>query len=58
MKPRTKERRVRNFYAVGAHFRKAGALKDRKKEANKKACRIWKLQGESCLPSALITLST
>jgi hypothetical protein len=29
----------RNWHAVNAHFRKAGAMKDRKKAADKKACR-------------------
>ena len=29
----------RNWIAVAAHFRRAGAMKDRKKAANKKACR-------------------
>jgi hypothetical protein len=33
----------RNWVAVAAHFRKGGAMKDRKKEANRKACRKnWK----------------
>lgn len=35
--------KTRNWVAVAAHFRKAGAMKDRKKEASKKACRgKWK----------------
>ena len=34
-----KERRRRNWLAVHAHNRKAGAMVDRKKKANKKACR-------------------
>ena len=29
----------RNWIAVSAHFRRGGAMKDRKKAANKKACR-------------------
>ena len=36
MKPKIK---VRNWQAVNAHFRKAGSMKDQKKEANRKACR-------------------
>jgi len=31
--------KVRNWQAVNAHFRKAGSMKDHKKEASKKACR-------------------
>ncbi len=31
--------KVRNWIAVSAHFRRAGAMKDRKKEADKKKCR-------------------
>ena len=34
-----KKIKTRNWQAVNAHFRKAGAMKDRKKESNKKACR-------------------
>ena len=34
-----KEQRRRNWLAVHAHNRKAGAMVDRKKKANKKACR-------------------
>jgi hypothetical protein len=34
-----KKNRGRNWLAVNAHHRKAGAMKDRKKAANKKACR-------------------
>lgn len=30
---------TRNWLAVHAHQRKGGAMKDRKKEADKKACR-------------------
>ena len=30
---------ARNWLAVHAHQRKGGPMKDRKKEANKKACR-------------------
>jgi len=30
---------TRNWLAVHAHQRKGGPMKDRKKEANKKACR-------------------
>jgi hypothetical protein len=39
---KSQERRriaVRNWLAVHAHQRKGGAMKDRKKEANKNACR-------------------
>jgi hypothetical protein len=36
---KTKTPKARNWIAVHAHFRKAGAMKDRKKDANKKACR-------------------
>ncbi len=32
---------ARNWLAVHAHQRKGGAMKDRKKEANKNACRKW-----------------
>jgi len=31
--------KTRNPYAVAARFMKAGAFKDRKKEASKRACR-------------------
>ena len=34
-----KEQRRRNWLAVHAHNRKAGAMVDRKKKTNKKACR-------------------
>ena len=39
---KSQERRritARNWLAVHAHQRKGGAMKDRKKEANKNACR-------------------
>lgn len=29
----------RNWFAVSAHFRKSGAMVDRKKQRNKNACR-------------------
>jgi hypothetical protein len=32
---------TRNWLAVHAHMRKGGAMKNRKKEANKNACRKW-----------------
>lgn len=38
MKPK-KKIKTRNWVAVSAHFRKGGAMKDRKKEANRKVCR-------------------
>jgi len=41
-----KERRRRNWLAVHAHNRKAGAMVDRKKKANKKACRVRVEGGE------------
>jgi len=39
-KRKTKTPKPRNWIAVGAHFRRAGAMKNRKKAANKKACRV------------------
>ena len=40
MKPKKKVViKTRNWQAVNAHFRKAGSMKDQKKEASKKACR-------------------
>ena len=45
-------KRPRNFYAVGAHFRKAGAMKDMKKEKNKFECRDNKF----CLYDDEVTL--
>ena len=42
-KKSNKKIRTRNWVAVAAHFRKGGAMKDCKKEANRKACRKnWK----------------
>jgi len=38
-KRKTKTPKARNWLAVHAHFRRGGAMKDRKKEANKRACR-------------------
>jgi hypothetical protein len=38
-KRKAKAPKTRNWLAVHAHFRRAGAMKDRKKEANKRACR-------------------
>ena len=38
-KRQKKPRKPRNWLAVSAHFRKAGAMKDKKKEANKRKCR-------------------
>jgi len=38
-KAKTKMPKTRNWLAVSAHFRRGGAMKDRKKAANKKACR-------------------
>jgi hypothetical protein len=39
-KKKAKTLKRRNWIAVAAHFRRAGAMKDRKKAANKKACRV------------------
>jgi hypothetical protein len=41
MKKKDKEKKkfARNLHAVSAHFRKSGPMKDKKKAANKKACR-------------------
>ena len=38
MKPK-KKIKTRNWVAVDAHFRKGGAMQDRKKESKRKACR-------------------
>jgi len=38
-KKKTNTPKPRNWLAVSAHFRRAGAMKNRKKAANKKACR-------------------
>jgi hypothetical protein len=38
-KKKTNTPKRRNWIAVAAHFRRGGAMKDRKKAANKKACR-------------------
>jgi len=38
--------KVRNWAAVAAHFRKGGAMTDRKKESKRKACR-GKVKNES-----------
>ncbi len=45
MKPNDSKRRPpapRNWHAVNAHFRKAGSMKDGRKEASRNACRQWK----------------
>ncbi len=39
MKPKLKKIKQRNWVAVDAHFRKGGAMQDRKKQQNKKLCR-------------------
>jgi len=39
MKPKQKKIKTRNWTAVAAHFRRGGAMVDRKKEANRKKCR-------------------
>jgi hypothetical protein len=39
-KKKTTTPKRRNWIAVAAHFRCAGAMKNRKKAANKKACRV------------------
>ncbi len=38
MKPK-KKIKTRNWVAVAAHFRKGGAMQDRKKEKQRKLCR-------------------
>ena len=38
-KSKLKPRKQRDWLAVDAHFRKGGAMKDKKKEEAKKACR-------------------
>jgi hypothetical protein len=38
-KKKKKPKKPRNWLAIWAWFRKAGAMKDRKKEANRKKCR-------------------
>lgn len=38
-KNKLKPRKPRDWLAVDAHFRKGGAMKDKKKESNKKFCR-------------------
>ena len=38
-KPQKKPKKVRNWLAVLAHFRKAGPIKDKKKEQSKTKCR-------------------
>jgi len=38
-KKKNQKPKSRNWLAVHAHFRKGGAMKYRKKEANKRACR-------------------
>tara|TARA_B100000424_G_C22933518_1_gene496639 strand:- start:1601 stop:1744 length:144 start_codon:yes stop_codon:yes gene_type:complete len=38
-KQKTKKIKSRNWVAVSAHFRKGGAMQDRKKESKRKACR-------------------
>lgn len=42
MSSKNKQIKTRNWHAVNAWFRKAGAEKDKKKELNKKNCRINK----------------
>tara|TARA_Y100000310_G_scaffold246252_1_gene251464 strand:+ start:916 stop:1053 length:138 start_codon:yes stop_codon:yes gene_type:complete len=39
-KRKSQKPKQRNWIAVAAHFRRAGAMKDKKKAANKKACRV------------------
>ncbi len=42
MKPNDSKKRPappRNWHAVNAQFRKAGSMKDRRKEASRQACR-------------------
>lgn len=47
MKPKKKlVIKTRNFHAVNARFRKAGSMKDLKKEADRKACRACKKSWE------------
>tara|TARA_R110000744_G_scaffold364377_1_gene472902 strand:+ start:2252 stop:2395 length:144 start_codon:yes stop_codon:yes gene_type:complete len=41
-----RKKRARNWLAVHAHNRLAGAMPDRKKKANKKACR-GRVEGEA-----------
>ena len=38
-KAKTKPRKQRDLFAISAHFRKGGAMKDQKKEDSKKKCR-------------------
>jgi len=38
-KKKVKLKKPRNWFAVHAHFRKAGSHKDKRKEQSKKACR-------------------
>lgn len=40
MKKKTKKKRGRNWLAVHAHNRSAGAMPDKKKLQNKNACRV------------------
>ena len=39
-KDKNSKKRGRNWLAVHAHNRKAGAMPDKKKQQNKKACRV------------------
>jgi len=39
MKNKSQRPKPRNWIAVAAHFRRAGAMKNKKKQANKRACR-------------------
>ena len=41
-KKKLKEKKLRDFHALNAIQRKAGAIKDAKKEASKNACKKWK----------------
>ena len=38
-KKKVKVKKPRNWFAVHAHFRKAGSHKDKRKEQSKNACR-------------------
>jgi hypothetical protein len=41
-----KMRKPRDLHAISAHFRKAGAISDGKKDLSRKECRTWKRSKE------------
>lgn len=45
-KQKTKPKKTRNWLAVLAWFRQAGAMKDKKKEQSAKHCRKWKREDD------------